>query len=301
VVVDGTTIDYSQPIVLAVPTAVDSDSPTSASDEALAAAGQTASADQAMALLGAARTSFMRGDYAGALSQCDKAVARQPNAAVLHEFRGLALFALGRYKQAAGAIYAVLSVGPGWDWTTLSSLYPDIDVYSKQLRALEQYVTASPNAPDARFLLAYHYMTCGHADAAAQQLKAAVQLNPKDQLSPQLLSALGTTEVPQPPAPGAAAGPVDASALVGDWKASRADGATITLSLSPEGNYTWKFAQEDKGQEFSGPYTVADNLLILKKGQTPVMIGQVSLLPDGRFSFKLPGGNPSDPGLTFGK
>jgi hypothetical protein len=46
---------------------------------------------------------------------------------------------------------------------------------------------------------------------------------------------------------------------------------------------------------------VADSLLILKKDNTPVMIGQVNSLPDDRFNFKLPGENPNDPGLTFGK
>ena len=62
-----------------------------------------------------------------------------PNDTVLHEFRGLVLFALGRYKEAAAADYAVLSAGPGWDWTTLSGLYPNVEVYTEQLRALEQY------------------------------------------------------------------------------------------------------------------------------------------------------------------
>ena len=46
---------------------------------------------------------------------------------------------------------------------------------------------------------------------------------------------------------------------------------------------------------------MADNLLILKKDQSPVMIGQVAMLAGDRFNFKLPGDNPSDPGLTFGK
>jgi hypothetical protein len=31
------------------------------------------------------------------------------------------------------------------------------------------------------------------------------------------------------------------------------------------------------------------------------MIGQVSMLANDRFNFKLPGDNPNDPGLTFGK
>ncbi len=46
---------------------------------------------------------------------------------------------------------------------------------------------------------------------------------------------------------------------------------------------------------------MADNLLILKEGNSPAMVGQVTLLPDNRFNFKLAGDNPSDPGLTFGK
>ena len=44
------------------------------------------------------------------------------------------LFAVGKYDLAAGPLYAVLSVGPGWDWTTMAGLYPDIDVYTAQLR-----------------------------------------------------------------------------------------------------------------------------------------------------------------------
>jgi tetratricopeptide (TPR) repeat protein len=267
------------------------------------AADQPAPADQAMALLDTARDAFEQGDYANALAQCEKAIAKLPNDAVLHEFRGLVLFALGRYKEAAAPIYAILSVGPGWDWTTLTSLYPNIDVYTEQLRALEQYVKANPSTAEARFLLAYEYLTCGHADAAAKQLKAAVQLNPKDQLSAQLLSAL-TTEAPaepKPSEPAEPAKPVSAASLVGNWQASRPDGATITLNLGGDSKYTWKYAQKGKPQEFSGAYTVADNLLILKQGESPVMVGQVTSLADNRFNFKLAGDNPLDPGLTFGK
>jgi tetratricopeptide (TPR) repeat protein len=290
-VVEGAWIDYSQPIAMAGPTAAESDS--------------QATADQAGELLDAARNAFVQGDYAGALSECDQAIALQPDEALLHEFRGLTLFALHRYGEAAGAVYAVLSAGPGWDWTTICSLYPTISVYTEQLRALEQDVASNPNSPALRFLLAYHYTICGHTDAAATEFKAAVQLDPKDQLSAQLLGMLTPASAPPaPPAPtpatpAAPAKPVEAAALVGDWKASPAEGATIALSLTKGGQYTWKFDQQGKAQEFSGPYAVADSLLILKKGETPVMIGQVTSLPNGRFNFKLPGDNPSDPGLTF--
>ena len=210
VVVEGATIDYSQPLALAAPAGGDADSQSTS--------------DQATELVDAAHDAFYQGDYAGALKQCDQAIALQPNDALLHEFRGLALFALHRYDEAAGAVYAVLSAGPGWDWTTLTSFYPEVNVYTEQLRGLEEYTSANPNSAALRFLLAYHYMICGHDDAAADQLEAAVQLDPKDRLSAQFLDdaeagdAKATTAAAQPAAP---AKPMDAAALVGDWKASR--------------------------------------------------------------------------------
>jgi hypothetical protein len=42
-------------------------------------------------------------------------------------------------------------------------------------------------------------------------------------------------------------------------------------------------------------------LLILKEGGTPKMIGQVVLVSDNQFNFKLVGDSSSDPGLTFSK
>jgi len=298
VVVGDSSIDYSQPIVLAGTTDPNSDAQTAD------VGGESPAANAAMELLGSARNAFAQGDYENALKRCDKAIAQMPNYTVASEFRGLVLFALHRYKEAAGTIYAVLSVGPGWDWTTMIGFYSDADLYSEQLRALEQYVVSNPNLPEARFLLGYEYMTCGHADAAANQFQVAAKLNPQDQLSAQLSGAIkSSTETDQtvqvatatPPKP------VDASAIAGNWKATRVDGATISLSLSKDAKYTWKYAQKGKPQEFSGAYTVADNLLILKKGDAPMMVGQVTMLADGQFNFKLPGDNPSDPGLTFGK
>ena len=60
-----------------------------------------------------------------------------PTDAVLHEFRALVLFAMGDYRQSAAVVHSVLAVGPGWDWTTMSSLYPDPNRYTQQLAALE--------------------------------------------------------------------------------------------------------------------------------------------------------------------
>ena len=290
VVVDNTTLDYSQPIVVAK-------TPT---------LNQSLADDQAAQFLDAARDAFTRGDYALAMAQANQAIARKPNDTVPHEFRALVLFATKRYKEAAGAVYAVLSVGPGWDWATLSGFYPDINVYTAQFRALEQYRNDNPKLPEVRFLLAYHYMSCGHTDAAVAELKEVVRLSPKDQLSAQLLAAL-TQQNPAdvkpslPATPPAPAKPVDAAGLVGNWEATRSDGASFSLEIAKDGTYSWRHTLQGKSQNFSGGYTLADNLLILKEGGNPAMIGQIVPLDAKRFNFKLAGNNPADPGLTFSK
>ncbi|MEN6558874.1 MAG: tetratricopeptide repeat protein, partial [Thermoguttaceae bacterium] len=283
-------MDYSQPIALA-----------STNDTEEAPTDQTTADDQVGALLDGARDAFQQNDFAGALRQCNNAIAVQPDNRVAHEFRGLALFALQHYTEAAGAIYAVLSTGPGWDWTTLSGLYSDVSVYTDQLRALEQYVTANPNQAAARFLLGYQYMVCGHNEAAARQFQSAAHLDPKDTLSSQLAAMLSpaSTEPPKPAKPAKPEKPVDPTSLLGKWKATRADGATIALELGKDGQYVWQFDQQGKTRKFAGAYTVADGLLILKQNGSPVMVGQVTSLADGGFNFKLPGDNPNDPGLSF--
>jgi tetratricopeptide (TPR) repeat protein len=265
----------------------------------------TPTVDQGTQLLDAARDAFQQGQYQTALDTLNRAIAKRPNDLVAHEFRSLVLFATKQYQPAAAAIYAVLAAGPGWDWTTMSSLYPSVDVYTQQLRSLEQYCRDNPNAADARFLLAYHYITCGHKDAAVKTLQDVVRLNPKDQLAPQLLRGLSGSDAAAAPAPAATtaapAKPVEAAALVGSWKASRDDGSSFVLDLGRDGKYRWQFQQGGKTQEFSGVYTVADDLLILKQGDSPTMVGQVTLLGANQFNFKLAGNNPADPGLTFSK
>src|SRR5262249_2366706 len=104
----------------------------------------------------AARDAFMQGDYARAQSLAERAIDLLPSDATLHEFRALTLFAQGRYKDAAATLYAVLAAGPGWDWETMSGLYPDEETYTRQLRTLEERVRKSPDSAEARFALAYH-------------------------------------------------------------------------------------------------------------------------------------------------
>ncbi len=131
----------------------------------------------------AARDSFKAGDYQRALDLTDQVLKQTPDAAVVHEFRGLCLFALKRYDEAAAVNYAVLTAGPGWNWSTLVGLYPDVDTYTNQLRALEAYVRGNPSSSSGEFLLAYHYLAQGNNDAAGARFQKVAELLPTDQLS----------------------------------------------------------------------------------------------------------------------
>ena len=163
-----------------------------------AAPPEQAVASQSASALDQARDAFKAGDY-GKASQLDQqALAQAPNDTSLHEFLGLVYFAQGKYDQAAEPLYAVLSVGPGWDWTTVSGMYPDVETYTRQLRALEASVRANPNSAPARFVLAYQYLVQGHDQNAVDQLKAAVRLQPGDTLSAQLIAHLQPTGAAQP-------------------------------------------------------------------------------------------------------
>src|SRR5204862_5794138 len=110
----------------------------------------------------AARASFYEGSYKEALASTNKALVTMPKDAVIHEFRALVLFAMGNYKESAATLHPVLAVGPGWDWTTMCSLYPDVNTYTKQMRNLETWVGENPKEAYGHFLMGYHYMTCGH-------------------------------------------------------------------------------------------------------------------------------------------
>ena len=206
-----------------------------------------------------------------------------PTDAVLHEFRALVLFALRDYRQSAAVTHSVLAVGPGWDWTTMSSLYADPAQYAQQLATLEEYTREHPRAADAHFLLGYHYMIGSHSEAAAAELHATVKLMPTDRLAGELLlmvkgppkqpdagvsgaddstTVAGTqSDEPQLPA-------VDKEALVGNWHAGRDDGSKFRLTLSEDGKFHWKFSIPDqKGDDFSGTYTVEGPVLALQRSE----------------------------------
>jgi tetratricopeptide (TPR) repeat protein len=303
------TYDYSQPI-----------NPT-------APAPSQSVTDQAISLFDQARDAFKAGNHTTALSLTDQALQLLPNDPALHEFRALVLFAEQRYDDAAASLYAVLSIGPGWDWPTLIGLYPDVDTYTRQLRALESSITGNPQSASARFVLAYHYLVAGHIDAALTQLQRVTQLQPKDTLSAQLLQQLRKATQPPPVAGGAtipapAPAPVPAAPgvgpqgnalvptsaregqLVGDWTAQPSQDTTIALSFLDNNRFVWKVTRQGKPQQFQGDRTYGSGILTLAPTgdeAQPPMVGRVIWQDDNHFTFKIFGGPPDDPGLAFAK
>lgn len=277
--------------------------------EPLAPSDESQVSDDAMGVFTQAQDAFKSGDYPGSLSLVDQALSTMPNDSVLHEFRSLVLFALGRYDEAAAGLYAVLSVGPGWDWTTMSSLYSSTDVYTQQLRALEQYIKGAPKSAPARFVLAYHYMTCGETDAAAEQYREVIELQPGDQLSAQLLKLVSSDKDQPaeggPPKPGAsdaaAAEPPAGADPIGTWAAPTPDGGSVTLALKDDGSFTWTYAAKGKTQDLGGKYEVSGSQLSLQYSSGGSMVGQLTWDGVSKFNFSLIDGPPGDPGLSFVK
>lgn len=299
----GTTVVVNQPI-MAVP--YDYSQPI---DTTVAAAPESV-IDPAMARFDAAREAFKQGQYDQALAQADEALKALPNDTALHEFRALCLFALVRYNEAAATLYAVLAVGPGWDWATLIGLYPNVDVYTTQLRALEAYCDKNLNAAPPRFVLAYHYLTQGHVEAAATVFKQVVALVPNDTLSARLVrqleppkeeAAAGVTTANAPPPAPADATPPEGASIAGTWKAQPDADTAITLTIQPGGDFTWQVARKGKTQPFSGKSTFGDGILTLVQEPGPVLVGRVSWKDANHMTFRVVGDGPDDPGLSFSK
>jgi tetratricopeptide (TPR) repeat protein len=247
-----------------------------------------------------ARAAFLEGQYEKALKLTDAAVAQMPHDAVLHEFRSLVLFALGRYAESAAAIHPVLNVGPGWDWKTLSGLYPSTDVYTQQLRDLEAARDKDLKAAHLRFLLGYHYLTCGYSDQALTQFRQALEQRPNDSVAAALVATLSPPDARPAQAPTEATPQaVPPDSVVGNWKAAGKNEASYAMNLQKEGTFTWAFTRGSKKDEVKGVYTVEGNILAMEPDTGGVLLAEISPKEPNTLHFKMIGGAANDPGLDF--
>jgi tetratricopeptide (TPR) repeat protein len=224
-------------------------------------------AEKSAAAMDRARAAFKAEDYVAASKAVDEAISYSPGDQVLHEFRALNLFALGKYSEATGVLHSVLASGPGWDWETMIDFYENPDRYTEQFRKLEDYVVAHPDAPEPHFLLGYHYLVGENLAEAYTMFDRVATLQPSDTVSRQMKSLLadsapatapepsvGNATAPEPAEPDKT--PIEAVKLHGIWKAQSAENKAITLSLTAIGTFSWTTrAPRARSSAGSGPST----------------------------------------------
>ncbi len=294
--VQNTYITYTQPLSVAA-------AANPPGDEQAAELAETKSA----AALERSRAAFKNGDYLAASKAVDEALAHTPGDVTLHEYRALVFFALGKYPEAAGVLNPVLASGPGWSWDTMVGFYDNSGTYSGQLRKLEDYSNNAPDKADARFLLGYHYMVCGHMEQANGQFAKAVELEAGDSISRQLrdLTAASIPDAgqsdesaaPPPPAPD----PVNPDQLVGTWVSDRGADGKVTFSMTESGDYTWSFMNAGQSSELKGTYGLDDNGLLVLSSDDSQMVSAVEIKGGQNMHFVLVGAPDGDPGLDFVK
>jgi tetratricopeptide (TPR) repeat protein len=150
---------------------------------------------------------FRSGDYLGAVQTLRHAVVDDPQNALITLLLGQALFATGRFEEAAGAIQAAMLRLPKDQWGVViahhEELYGKRTDYTDQLHALESAIKARPAEPALRFLAGFHYAYLGFATEAVDQLEEALKLAPRDEMTRQLRNELRNklANPTKPPAP----------------------------------------------------------------------------------------------------
>jgi tetratricopeptide (TPR) repeat protein len=283
---------YTEPIVSVAVEAVPENAPAGTLPPGVSSEGVT-NFDEA-------RAAFLAGQYDAALKLANAALAQMPHDAVLHEFRSLVLFALGRYAEAAATIHPVLNVRPGWDWKTLSGLYASTDAYTNQLRALEAACKKDPNAADLRFLLGYHYLSCGFPDQALTEFRNAAKQRPNDSVSASMVATLAPRDAPEAQAPAkTTAKAIPSDNLIGAWTALGKGNSKYSMHLNKDGSFTWGFFKGTRKQEVKGVHTVEGNVLAMEPDSGGVLLAELTVKDSDTLHFKMIGGKSNDPGLEF--
>lgn len=286
----GTTINYSRPLVV-----YQTSNATQVVSDRLP--------DAAQAQFDRARQAFAGRDYQAALVFINGALALAPDDSTLHEVRALVLFALGEYQEAAAPLYAVLSVRPGWDWATMRSFYATVPDYTRHLRELEVHQAENPSSAAASFVLAYHYLTMGHDQAAADQYRNVIANNENDYLSRSLLDTIVGNEPV-----GAPAGEltrrevrIQAEDLQGVWMAEGRSDSQYRLALGPDQTFRWTYTVGDESRTIEGIYALDGDTLAMEPDTGGVLLAEVTSPQNGSFDFRMIGAPPrsNDAALTF--
>jgi tetratricopeptide (TPR) repeat protein len=140
---------------------------------------------------------FRDGHYADAARLARRVAADRPRDADVHLLLMLGSFAVGQYRDAAAEAHVVASLGQMPDWPKVYAIYGNVDTYTRQLRALENFTAKTPSAAEGRFLLGFQYAMLGHKEAARSEFLAALKIAPQDRVTAELLIKQGGMAPPR--------------------------------------------------------------------------------------------------------
>jgi len=142
-----------------------------------------------------AEAAFRNGNYDEAVRLANHAAIEMPRNGRVFLFMGQALFAMGQYGPAAGAIHQGMALLDPSEWGSVvrnfRNYYGNANDYTEQLRKLERFVADKPDAAYAHFLVGYHYGYLGYPEQARNELNQAVALESRDELAGKLLEQFG--------------------------------------------------------------------------------------------------------------
>jgi tetratricopeptide (TPR) repeat protein len=246
-----------------------------------------------------ARDAFGRRAYGNAFSSVSKALRLMPGTKEYLEFRALVNFAQRRYNQAAADLHRVLASGPGWDWATMMALYKRKSSYETHLRNLEKHCKSKPKEAASHLVLAYHYLTATHTDAAKRELEALVRLTPDDPIAKDLLAMIEAPEEEAEPEEEKPVPPLPKSfRLKGSWTATKPNGDKMAVSIAEEGKFTWKVTSKDGTRDYSGEYALEGCRILLEDPKVGGLIGRIAPDGDDAFVFRVEG-KDEEAGLRF--
>lgn len=286
--------DYSQPVV--INNYVDANA---TSGDASAIAQPVPESEPSLSSFDQGLEQFKSGAYSQALKTFDKSLKELPNDPVVHEVRALTQFALGQYTPAATSLNSLLSSAPGMDWTTMSSLYGNVDDYSKQLSQLESHCEAKKTDSAAYFVLGYHYLVVGEKEGAIAALQVVVENQPRDTTAKRMLDALSPPQA-EPLAGGRQSTDENsATDLVGTWQA-KAGATMIELKINEDSTFAWKATEAGQAPvELTGDLDAENDAIVLVNEDQGSMAGLVRSQGADQWQFLLDGAPTDDPGLTF--
>jgi predicted Zn-dependent protease len=155
---------------------------------------------------------FRDGEYKRAAREWRHAILDDTQNGTLVLMMSQALFQMGNFNEAAGAVQAGLQMLPRDKWNVVVAnfreLYGDTQDYIDQLKELEKAVKEKPKEPGLRLLVGYHYLYLGYPAEAIRELKAGEELAKTDKAMKELIKIADDEllkkqgeQVPKPPEP----------------------------------------------------------------------------------------------------